>query len=253
MNMSEIVKDSLSYPFYDWKKILIFGILILITGIDSIVALFGVKDYLVLSILFIVGYFIFGFLIRGYQLRIIETSLEDVNELPEFKNWIGLFVGGIKLSIVCIVYSIPAILILAFGLFLGLSSGNLISNSSPTMPAMLKVGFIFAFLAFLYMLIIAPIIATAIAHMANNNTKIAAAFRFHEIFDKIRSIGWGNLLVWYIVTGIIYLMITVVGTIISVIFATINPILGIVVVSLSLIPYLYMYIGRSIGLLYVSK
>ncbi len=30
MKVSEIVKDSLRYPFSDWKKILIFGIIILI-------------------------------------------------------------------------------------------------------------------------------------------------------------------------------------------------------------------------------
>jgi hypothetical protein len=36
MNIKEIVKDSLRYPFSDWKKILIFGIVLLIGNISEI-------------------------------------------------------------------------------------------------------------------------------------------------------------------------------------------------------------------------
>ena len=40
------------------------------------------------------------------------------------------------------------------------------------------------------MIIIGPILAIAVAHMANNNSKFSAAFRFHEIMNKIGRIGW---------------------------------------------------------------
>ena len=33
--------------------------------------------------------------------------------------------------------------------------------------------------------------------MANNNSNLSSAFRFREIFNKIKLIGLKNLLIWY--------------------------------------------------------
>jgi hypothetical protein len=48
MSMGEIVKDSLRYPFSDWKKFLIFGIISLIAVIFTIAG--SIIPYLLLDI-----------------------------------------------------------------------------------------------------------------------------------------------------------------------------------------------------------
>ena len=40
----------------------------------------------------------------------------------------------------------------------------------------------------------------AMAHMANNDSKLLTAFRFRDIIDKISILGWRNIIIWYIVT-----------------------------------------------------
>ena len=261
MDISELLKDALRYPFSDWKKILIYGILILIgniiTFITFIGTFLGIKDVAVKIILFITGYIIFGFLINGYKFKIIKTSLDGVGELPKFNNWLEIFINGIKVYLVTVVYLLPGILIIIFaGLSLlptlvGLGS-NLSSININTFLSFLTAA-ILVFIALLYMLIILPINYMAIAHMANNNSELRAAFKVHDIIDKIRYIGWGNLILWYLVIGTIYIIISIVGTIITGIFSIINPIVSIILNSLILYPYLDIYLNRSIALFYMSK
>ena len=85
------------------------GIAVLFIG-----TLLGIKNIVVIITLFITGYFLCGFLINGYKFRIIKTSLGGLAELPVFNNWIEMFVDGIKVSIVVVVYLLPTILIMAF-------------------------------------------------------------------------------------------------------------------------------------------
>ena len=261
MDLGRIIGDAVRYPFSDWKKILILGILSMISSFGIamlfIGTLLGIKNVLVIILLFIIGYFIFGFLIDGYNFRIIKTSLSGVAELPEFNNWVEMFVDGIKVSVVFIFYIIPAILIITFaGLSVLSTSGSLVSNPSAIdLNIILSIfsAILLVLIAILYIIIILPINYMAKAHMANNNSKFSAAFRFHDIIDKIGRIGWGNLIIWYIVTGTIYIIITVLGSIITAIFSVLNPIVGIILSSLIVSPYLYMYINRSIALFYLSE
>jgi hypothetical protein len=261
MDLGEIIGDAVRYPFSDWKKILILGILAMISSLGIamlfIGTLLGIKYVLVIILLFIMGYFIFGFLIDGYNFKIIKTSLSGVRVLPEFNNWVEMFVDGIKVSVVFIVYIIPAILIITFaGLSVLSTLESLVSNPSAIdLNIILSIlsATILVIIAILYIIIILPINYMAIAHMADNNSKFRAAFRFHDIIDKIGRIGWGNLIIWYLVTGTIYITISVIGSIITSIFSILNPIIGIVISSLIISPYLYMYINRSIALFYLSE
>nr|WP_231551424.1 DUF4013 domain-containing protein [Methanobacterium sp. SMA-27] len=134
-----------------------------------------------------------------------------------------------------------------------MSLGSNISSISANTILSFLTAAILVFIALLYILIILPINYMAIAHMANNNGTIMAAFRFHEIIDKIGTIGWGNLILWYLVTGTIYIIISLVGAIITGIFSIINPIVSIILNSLIIYPYLNIYLNRSIALFYLSK
>jgi len=106
------------------------------------------------------------------------------------------------------------------------------------------------FIALLYMIIVIPLALMAITHMANNDSILNSAFRFREILDKIRTKGWINIIGWYILTGILALIIITLGNIVTNISSIFNVIVGIVLYSLIIIPYLYMYLSRSVALFY---
>ena len=44
MNMSEIIKDSLRYPFSDWKKILILGLIVIVSTIPNSILPFHIHN-----------------------------------------------------------------------------------------------------------------------------------------------------------------------------------------------------------------
>lgn len=287
MKITTIIKESIRYPFSDWKRILLLGIIILISQIPTIINSSSLIIIVNVDLLWFLGIiaFLLGFIILGYEFRIIKFSIKGLSKIPEFKNWTGMFNDGIKLFIITIIYSIPAFLILlVFATLAFASNPSTVSSTLSGLVSGILMGSIkltpfhtwagnWFFITLIYMLIIIPIIAFAIAHMANNDSKLSAAFRFKEIFDKIKSIGWKKLLIWYIITIIIYLIIFFVITVIigAIIFllsltfsipsAMLYSNMGLltsefetrVVLALVVFPYLYMYIGRSTALFYISK
>jgi hypothetical protein len=205
-----------------------------------------------ISFLGLIG-FIVGILGYGYLLRIIKSSLAGISELPEFDEWLDMFIDGIKVVIVGFIYSLPAILIIL--IFAATTILSVLANPSASAViagALIGAG-IGILIAMLYMLIITPIIAMAIANMAYNDSELGAAFRFSELLDKIASIGWGDLIIWYIVVGIIYIILGIIGGIITGLFSLISPVVTIVLMSLIVTPFLQMYIARSVALFYISE
>ena len=114
MDIGGIIGDAVRYPFSDWKKILIFGIIELIASLPYIINRFtsisttDVTLIWVISILSFLSYFF----MRGYSFSIIKSSITGKSDLPEFKNWNEMFINGIKLLIISIVYFIPVFLII---------------------------------------------------------------------------------------------------------------------------------------------
>ena len=85
MDISGIIGDALRYPFSDWKKILILGIIIVISSIPSRSLGITNND---LILLFVGIGFVAGLFVNGYLFRIIKSSLEGNFKFPEFKEWI---------------------------------------------------------------------------------------------------------------------------------------------------------------------
>ena len=252
MDIDYIVKDSLKYPFSDWKKILILGIIYIFSTIDGakdIVSLLSITNVTVLWFLLIMGPII-GCFVYGYLFRIVKSSVIDVAELPEFNEWFDMFKDGIKIFIISFFYAIPAILILVLAVLFNPSILTKISSNPLSLTQILiQQNGIVGFIASLYIIIIIPIGLMAIAHMAYNNSKLGAAIRFREILNKIKIIGWTNLIEWYLVIGFIFLILNAIGIVIPAIFISISYILNIVI-ELTLIPYLSMYFFRSLALFY---
>ncbi|KAF5071938.1 DUF4013 domain-containing protein [Methanobacterium aggregans] len=266
MDIKFIVRDSLKYPLSDWKKILILGIILFISSYvitDNIITIRNIAE---MGLLGIIG-LMFGLLAYGYAFRIIKTSLLGIVELPAFDDWVNMFLVGLKVLVVGIVYLIPVILFIIFsavsspstftltygstgltvvGIFLEVLESVIIQGIGNLAPILFNISMttIWGSITIVYMILIIPTIAIAIANMANNNSKISAAFKFHEIINKISNIGWENLIIWYIITGILYLILLALSNIFPI---------GQGLMLLIVIPCFYMYLARSVALLYTSN
>ena len=69
MKISEIIKDSLRYLFSDWRKILIFGFILLFSSVTTF--FFQFRLNIISTLLFLIG-FIISFFLLGYEFRIIS-------------------------------------------------------------------------------------------------------------------------------------------------------------------------------------
>ena len=234
MDIGDVISDSLRYPSSDWSKVVILGVLFLIS-------------FLIIPI----------FLALGYIFRVIKASLAGLEELPAFEEWGEMFVEGIKLFLVYMIYSLPAIIIIIIS-FISLwasliSLTNIIQASGNTVtPNMFLAltgssAIIGLIIAGLYILVIYPIMAVAIGNMAYYNGELGAAFRFDEILSIISQIGWVDLIIWYIVVIIVGIAIGLVVSIISII-----PIIGWIILIFLVYPYFYLFYARAIAWLYSS-
>lgn len=266
MKIREITKDALKYPFSDWKKFLILGIILVITEIVNISMNFGENpDLLVLLILIA---FIAGFFVNGYIFRIIKSSLDGKVELPEFKKWAKMGAEGAKVYIVYMIYLIPVILLIiylslygviinfwisafdfipAFNSVFWQGIGNFISINS---LFGIVYGSVYPFIGIIYIFIVTPILLVAIANMVYDEGELKSGFRIREIFEEISSIGWKNLIKWYILTGILFVFFMVIVVFIFYLFNFINHLLGEIMNALIIYPYISIFLARSIALFY---
>lgn len=283
MSIKEIIEDSLRYPFLDWKKFILLGVIIFITSIPGIAISIGADNAIGVLISLFIGFMI-GLLVNGYLFKILKSSLDDLANPPKFNNWKVIFTDGVKVFLVAIIYSIPTILITAYFMvllfepyfsFFGIESnpflfGFLNSQIEPLLSNFIMILYdililvpdgIYAIFGIVYMLVVIPFYLMALGNMANYSGEFRAAFRFHELLDEIECIGWINLLKWYIVTWTIFLiLIVVIPNVMSYIFyltglnmLLVDIIWGILVFALILAPYSYMFIARSLALFYISE
>ncbi len=276
MNVTELIKDSLKYPISDWKKIIVLGIIIVIGGLSSLLNLIGVTNYVIILIFFVIG-LISGLIVDGYLFKIVKTSLDNENKLPEFNDWKNLLIDGFKVFLTFIVYLILPPFVIFFILLLltgGLSSlglditalvGSLGMNPLSFFATGVLSGienlFILAFnilnqfviVLLIEFLIILPLFLLAIANMAYER-EFVAAFRLGEIIEIIGDIGWANFIKWYLTTGVIFLLIFSIGTLISYLFSfTSGSVLFYIIsllLALILLPYSQIYYVRAVALFY---
>ncbi len=225
MDIGKIISDAAKYPSSEWKKVIILGIL------------------------FILSFVIIGiFLVLGYFLRILKSTIAGIDELPEFDDWGDMFVDGLKVMVVYIIYLlIPGIVIVA-GVVSSLASLSVTNTSLATAPpSFFALIGITGIIGYILALIFGLFAYMALANMALYD-EIEAAFRFSEILDKIKMIGWGKYILWYIVMWVIALIIGFITGLLNVI-----PIVGTIIAILVIYPYFVMLLARSIGLIFESS
>jgi len=227
MNVSEMVSDSLKFPFSDLKRLLILGIL-MATGILIIPAI----------------------LAYGYTLRIIEYSFNGSNELPPFNDWLDMFVDGLKYIIVRIIYvGVPAILtsIIATIILMTMLFSGQVTNFSTFLNTF-----------FLILLIVGLIIMTfpyllslmALPHIVKKD-KLEASVKFKDILGIIKNIGWVNYITGAVIIAAFSLVVSVLSAIPQLMHMGQIVVFGVsAIVGLFIGSYLTAFTGRLLALLY---
>jgi len=250
MKIGEIVKDSIRYPFSNWELFLIFGLILVFSSLNDILEALGMGMTFIFSagfmgLLFII---VIPALINGYQIRIMRSSIAGFDELPNLDDLFDIFINGAKVIVVNIVYLIPLLFILFLeGASFGFS--ELITESSNA-SGLLDIIII---TAILYVVVALPFYLMSLANMALYDD-LGSPFRFREIINKISRIGWDKFTIWNIVNIVICLILLVLGALIEVFFIFIQlKVIGVLLVSLMVIPFILIYISRSAALFYLSE
>lgn len=176
----------------------------------------------------------------GYVFRIYRGT----NPSPRLDNWGTMFIDGIRLLFISLIYAIP-VLILCFLLF---ESADMIRSS--VNPASIG-GFILAVLGGAIILIVVAlltwlIVTTAGVRFARRDI-MSEAFNFGAIFSHISRIGWMTYII-----ALLMLLITLINiVIICLVVNMVIPYLGIIL-FLILLPFLSLFSPRYITLLYES-
>jgi hypothetical protein len=138
-----------------------------------------------------------GLPFSGYIMRVYR----GVKPAPDVDQWGTLFVDGLKLLAVGIVYAIPLIILWVLiygGFFLGIISGTMKESALATWEPNFVLMIIF------YILELAVTILMPIASIRFARTGIfSEAFNFSGIIGTIRRIGWINYIVALLLVSII--------------------------------------------------
>jgi len=133
---------------------------------------------------------IVNFISSGYSVKIYKGG--DV--APELEGYVELFIDGLKLTIIGIVYTLIPIIIIQAGDYL-IRTGEV----SATAMMLELVGTILVFILSLFALI-------AGVRFAKTGS-MKEAFNFSAVLEKIREIGWMHYILSYIVIIIVIVLI----------------------------------------------
>ena len=209
-------------------------------GFISLISLIGISPGLNL---FLTPFLIVGFLPLGYLYRILNTSFDGSNKLPDFDRWSQMFTDGIRILIVAIVYTIPLVIIYLISFF---------SHPSAISIAIISVEGFWGFLTgsiipIMVLFIIGIIELVALANMALYGGELKAAFRFSEILKRISMIGWIKYLTFYVIICLSGLLTVFIS------FLAFNMVIGIIIVPLLIAPYYVIFSTRLLALTFASS
>ena len=177
--------------------------------------------------------------LMGYAMKVLRGE----KPAPEVADWGTLFIDGIKVFIVSLIYAIPLIIV---GFIVGAASAAAImsGNYSAMMAAFGAMA-----LGVLVMLVLGIIIAVfeviGIVRFARTGS-IGEAFNISAILATINKIGWVPYIIALIVLMIVAIIIAIIVGILMMI-----PFLGIIIYICLIAPIALLY-TRYICLLYDS-
>lgn len=193
----------------------------------------------IVTIIPIVNFISFGYMMEIYR---------GTKPAPELENWGTLFVDGLKLFIVALIYMIPVIVIIAIfgGIgFLGMiGSGN--ANGDPSLAAGAIASLMGGlFLALIVALLISIIAAVGVIRFTRMGS-MGEAFNFSAILETIGRIGWVDYIIALV---ILFIAVAVVEFVMGLLM--IIPVLG-WIISLFITAALVIFEARYLTLIYDS-
>lgn len=246
MSISDICKDSIGYPFKNTKFLGLLAIIFIISALLEFLlassGMYRVVEYFSPSyaasiyggwqgsepveiIISIIG-LIIALIILGYKYRLMESSINSKGSFPEFDNIKLLFKQGIKMALAAIVYLIIPVVLIGVSILLMDNMLGAVAN---------QVGMILLPIAIIIFVIAACVLELAFANMVKYNT-FKYAFKIHEIFEVIKSVGYlriiGAIIFAWILMFIIGLAVLLVGMMLSLALFGITSMLMISVIAL---------------------
>ena len=238
MDFGKIISNSFKYPFRNIKKLpILFFLFILI----AIIPIGVVIDNKYLSIIGLIGFFIFILIVPGYLFSMVKVGLNESSMFPslDFGNTVR---DSIRVLVLRMAYMIvPACFFFIILYQLGVSSMNLLDIRS--------IGYLLTFGMFLIIALIVYalfefLLFFAKARLAYLNS-LKEALKIHEVIRDILNIGILNIIKWLIVMAILVVAFTFISAWVMEI-----PYVGFLIYVSIVIPILESIGNYSLGLLY---
>lgn len=273
MEIMDIIKEAFIFPSQNLEKLVIYIVLTFVMGlfiaggvISGVFAAVNNSVYFVITaILAIIGIAI-ALIISGYQIGIIKSGIDQIEEAPSF-DWLNDLVTGIKTLIVSIVYFIiPMIIIAIIALITNIpgqivniaqqaalspANATAVANGSAPVATISNAAFTGLITSFAITGIIAVVLIIIFAFLATmgtarlaNTGSLSEAVNVVEAFKDISRIGMGKVI------AVILLSIIVVAVINGVLGYLYGQIPQLSILSVIVTPYLVFFTNRVTGLLY---
>ncbi|WP_458455478.1 DUF4013 domain-containing protein [Methanobrevibacter sp.] len=274
MEIMDIIKEAFIFPSKNLEKLAIYIVLmfvlslLIVGGVFLTAFSFVDQSYLAIVgvILFILG-IILSFIVSGYQLGILKSGIDQVDEAPSF-DWKNDLINGIKLLIVSIVYFIvPAIIVGIMALITnvpgnmmrviqeasaGPANATVMVNSTGVATQVVSDHSIAALGTSIAITgIVAAIVFIIFAFLATmgqsrlaNTGDLGEALNIPEAYRDITRIGIGKVI------AVILLSMIVVAVIEAILGYIYGQIPQLSILSMIVTPYFAFFTQRATGLLY---
>jgi hypothetical protein len=205
-------------------------------------------------LLLLISVVIFPF-IYGYAVRVMSGT----KPAPELEGWIRLFIDGIKLLVITVVYTIPiwVLALIPFVAYFIPASATVGPATSPEPLFGPWVGIVVA-LAFIALFLIVAIVIGILATFAmvrfSRTGRIGEAFRFRTLLAHIGRIGWLDAFIALLVMGIVITIVEFILMLVVLFALMLVPILVplFLLLPLLLTPAFIIFSYRYIALIYES-
>ena len=151
---------------------------------------------------------ILSFFLSGYTVRIYR----GIKPAPDFTEWASLFVDGVKLAIVWLLWFIPLLIILVAGISLVFFSYFSARGTAAMAPNFMILGLVLLLLLVEMILFIIVMLFGIIGSVRfSRSGSIREGIRFSAIRTTIGNIGWGAYIlaiIGFIVLAIVYAIAT---------------------------------------------
>lgn len=239
MDLSNIIFNSLKYPFRNIAKLPIISILFILITITPIGYLLDNKIIIFIGV---VAFFIFILIVPGFFLDVIKTGSRESSMFPSF-NLVNSVYDSIRVLALRMVYMIVPALVFFISLStLGPASVNLLYEykilSFLATFWTLTLVILVTYLVFEFLLFFAK------ARLAYLDS-LSEALKINRVIGDIRNIGIFNIIKWLIAMVILMVVISFVSS-----FVLTIPYVGFLIDVCIIIPIMESIANYSLGLLY---